>query len=124
MHCCLSTGLKYKVTQEAHGCSNNAAGGGDGSNVSELPEGMAKTLTLRINAGSVPTMNNVHIPILRLERVPVGPDGTPLISAEEVVIQGSEAQLAGAGITTATLQGEEPEEYSGLVTSSAQSKFW
>ena len=83
--------MKYKSTQEAQGCSP------------EPQEGVAKTLTLRVNAGSVPTVNNVHIPIIRLARIPVAPDGTPLISAEEVVIQ------------------EEGEDYSGLITSSAQS---
>lgn len=87
---CVS-GLKYKSVQEAHGCTP------------EPQDGTSKTLTLRVNAGSVPTVNNVHIPIIRLARIPVAPDGTPLISAEEVVIQ------------------EEGEEYSGLITSSAQS---
>ena len=51
-----------------------------------------KTLTLKVpvNAGMVPTVNNVHIPIIRLARIPVAPDGTPLVSAEEVVIQESD----------------------------------
>ncbi len=47
---------------------------------------------------------SLHGIFLRLARIPVAPDGTPLISAEEVVIQ------------------EEGDEYSGFVTSSAQSK--
>ena len=87
------SGLKYKSTQDSHG------------NALDPQEGVSKTLTLRVNAGSVPTVNNVHIPIIRLARIPVAPDGTPLISAEEVVIQ------------------EEGEDYSGLITSSAQSTY-
>ena len=89
----LTSGLKYKSMQETHGCTPDPQ------------EGVSKTLTLRVNAGSVPTVNNVHIPIIRLARIPVAPDGTPLISAEEVVIQ------------------EEGEDYSGLITSSAQSAY-
>ncbi len=54
---------------------------------SREPEGHSKTVTLKVNAGMVPTVNNVHIPIIRLARIPVAPDGTPLVSAEEVVIQ-------------------------------------
>ncbi len=75
-----------------HGCSSP-----------DPMEGTSKTLTVRVNAGSVPTVNNVHIPIIRLARIPVAPDGTPLISAEEVVVQ-------------------EDEDSSSLLTYSAQSK--
>ena len=50
-----------------------------------------KTLTLKVSAGTVPTLNNIHIPIIRLARIPVAPDGTPLVSAEEVVVQENDA---------------------------------
>ena len=76
-----------------HGCSSP-----------DPMEGTSKTLTVRVNAGTVPTANNVHIPIIRLARIPVAPDGTPLISAEEVVVQ-------------------EEEGSNSLLTYSAQSKF-
>lgn len=71
-----SSGKRIKTIKDLTGAGNDPTG---------------KTLTLKVNAGTVPNVNNVHIPIIRLARIPVAPDGTPLVSAEEVVVQENDA---------------------------------